>query len=75
MRYTGRMKRENVLIVLGILVAISPYIGVPLSILGFVLPTLGLLIAIVGVMMRRKDQLSLRHAASERAVPIHAPED
>lgn len=65
------MKRENVLIALGILVAVSPYLGVPLSILGFVLPILGLLVIIVGVMIRRTNQLSLRHVASERALPIH----
>lgn len=65
------MKREHVLIVLGVLVAISPYLGVPLSILGFILPVLGLLVIIVGVMIRRTNQLSLRHAASERALPIH----
>jgi hypothetical protein len=65
------MKRENVLIALGVLVAISPYLGIPLSILGIALPVLGLFIIVIGIMMRRTDQLSLRHAASERALPIH----
>ena len=69
------MKRENVLIVLGVLIAVSPYIGIPLSILRFVLLALGMLVIGIGLMMRRTDQLSLRHAASERAVPIHAPEE
>lgn len=68
------MKREHVLIALGILVAISPYLGVPLSILAIALPILGLLIVIIGVMIRRTNQLSLRHVASERALPIHVPE-
>ena len=65
------MKRENVLIALGILVAVSPYLGIPLSILGIALPILGLFIVIVGVMIRRTNQLSLRHMASERALPVH----
>ena len=65
------MTREQVLILLGILVALSPYIGLPLSILGFVLPVLGLMIVGIGVLLRRKDQLSLRHAASERALSVY----
>jgi hypothetical protein len=65
------MSRETVLIALGVLVVISPYLGVPLSILDFVLPLLGLLIIVIGIMYRRTDKLSLRHAASERALPVH----
>jgi hypothetical protein len=65
------MTRETVLIFLGILIAISPYLGLPLTILDFVLPILGLLIIVIGIMYRRTDKLSLRHVASERALPVH----
>ncbi|MEA2701833.1 MAG: hypothetical protein QOE22_542 [Candidatus Parcubacteria bacterium] len=65
------MNRENVLIVLGVLIGISPYLGVPLSMLGIVLPVLGLLVIAIGLMLRRTNQLSLRHATSEHTLPIH----
>jgi len=69
------MTRETVLIVLGVIVAASPYLGLPLSILSILLPVLGLTIIIIGVMMRRTGQFSLLHRSSERALPVHeAPE-
>ena len=69
------MNRETLLILLGVLIAASPYLGIPLSILGIILPVLGLMVIIIGLMLRRTNQLSLRHAASERALPVYeAPE-
>ena len=69
------MTRESVLIILGVIIAASPYLGLPRSILGILLPILGLIVLAIGVMMRRTGQFSLRHRTSERVLPIHeAPE-
>ncbi len=46
------MTRESILIALGILVALTPYSGLPLSLLAIVLPVLGLLIAAIGATLR-----------------------
>lgn len=67
------MTRESVLIALGVLIGVSPYLGIPLSMLGVVLPVLGLIVIAIGVMLRRTNQLSLRHAALERSLRIHEP--
>lgn len=53
------MSRESVLIVLGLLVVLSPFIGLPLEILAWVLPVLGLIVVGIGVALRsrrRKEQ-------------------
>ncbi|HEY4489270.1 MAG TPA: hypothetical protein VJA87_02195 [Candidatus Paceibacterota bacterium] len=69
------MTRETVLIILGVIVAASPYLGLPLSVLSVLLPILGLIVIIIAVMMRRTGQFSLLHRTSERVLPIHeAPE-
>lgn len=47
------MTRESFLILLGILVVLSPFAGLPLSILSWILPVLGLLIVLIGVLYRR----------------------
>lgn len=54
------MSRETALIVLGVLVALSPYLGLPLSILGIVLPILGLVILGIGVTLRMRVVQSTR---------------
>lgn len=46
------MSRPTVLIILGILTALTPYSGLPLSILNFVLPLLGLAVIGVGLVER-----------------------
>lgn len=48
------MSRSYVLIPLGILVALSPYVGVPYSYLMWALPVLGLIILLVGVSPQKK---------------------
>ncbi|MDR3548052.1 MAG: hypothetical protein P4M11_07280 [Candidatus Pacebacteria bacterium] len=47
------MSRENFLILLGILVVLSPFAGLPLAWLMWLLPILGALIVIIGIMIRR----------------------
>jgi hypothetical protein len=41
------MSRENILILLGVLVLLTPFIGVPVSILSWILPLLAL--GIIGI--------------------------
>ncbi|HEY0010291.1 MAG TPA: hypothetical protein VGB97_00050 [Candidatus Paceibacterota bacterium] len=49
------MSRETALIGLGVLIALAPYLGLPLSILGIVLPVLGLIVAAVGATLRGRN--------------------
>lgn len=47
------MSRESILIVIAILVGVSPFAGLPLSWLSWILPLLALFILIIGVSLRR----------------------
>lgn len=49
------MSREHILVILGAVVLIAPFVGLPLSWLSLVLPVLGLLTLAIGVslVMRR----------------------
>lgn len=46
------MTRENVLILLGALVILAPFSGLPVSWLSFILPVLGAGIVGIGILMR-----------------------
>lgn len=48
------MTRESVLIVLGVLIALAPWSGVPLSTLSWVLVLLGLLVIGIAVTLRAR---------------------
>ncbi|MBP7741246.1 MAG: hypothetical protein KA104_00960 [Candidatus Pacebacteria bacterium] len=53
------MSREPILVYLGVLVALAPFSGLPLSWLSFILPLLGVLIAFIGVTLTlRKNRAS-----------------
>jgi len=60
------MSREPILILLGILLAISPFVGMPPSWFVFLLPTLGLLVAMIGFTLnqKKKKPISLSHETS-----------
>ncbi len=47
------MHRHNALVLLGLLAALSPFVGLPYSVLAFVLPVLGLLVAGTALTMRK----------------------
>jgi uncharacterized membrane protein len=47
------MSRENFLILLGVLVLLSPFAGLPMTWLAWILPILGIFILIVGFTLRR----------------------
>ena len=63
------MSREPILVCLGILVAIAPFSGLPLSWLSISLPLLGLLIAFIGttLVLRKNRIATISHEPS-----IHA---
>lgn len=70
------MSRAGTLILLGILIALTPFIGLPLSILAWVLPILGLMVLLTGVSLRRRMQAEERAAEPPAAAPsfdIHEP--
>lgn len=48
------MSRESVLILLGILVMLSPFLGIPLPWLSVLLPVLGLSVVVIGITYRGK---------------------
>lgn len=63
--YTARMSRESILIVIGVLLMVSPFIGLPLSILMWFYLAFGLLIAGIGASLRlRKKRRAPAHEAS-----------
>lgn len=58
------MSREPILSVLGVLVIIAPFAGLPLSWLSVFLPVIGILILLIGVTLtvRKRDARLLTHA-------------
>lgn len=48
------MSRSLMLIVLGALIVLSPFSGLPMSILAWILPVLGLAILTIGVSYKRE---------------------
>lgn len=59
------MSRESMLMVLGVLVALSPFIGLPLAILAWLLPVVGVLIVLIGIGLRTVRGLSERGSRNE----------
>lgn len=58
------MSRSLMLIVLGALTLLSPFSGLPMSILTWILPLFGLAIVAVGVSYRRQATTRVPHEAS-----------
>lgn len=63
------MTRESVLIALGVVIALTPYFGLPLSLLGILLPVLGLVVAAIGATLRVRQNRIMRE--STRVVPVY----
>jgi hypothetical protein len=63
------MSRESLLILLGILVALSPFLGIPLSLLAWILPVLGLVTLGIGISLRTERTRSARPTTSHEASP------
>jgi hypothetical protein len=62
------MSRERLLMLLGILVVVSPFVGLPLAILTWVLPVLGALVFAIGT------SFAMRKRSMQIAQQAHAPE-
>lgn len=60
------MSRSLMLIVLGALTALSPFSGLPMRILVFILPVLGLIAVAIGISYRR-NPATPRHEAPSPA--------
>ncbi len=60
------MSREPILILLGILLGISPFVGMPPSWSTFFLPVMGVLVAFIGFTLhqKRKQRAYLTHETS-----------
>lgn len=43
------MSRERILIILGVLIILSPFSGIPLAVLSWVLPVFGIAVITIGV--------------------------
>jgi len=56
------MSKEGTLMIVGVLVILAPFSGLPLSWLEWILPVLGVIVIIVGYLVRRD-----RHAPLVRA--------
>ncbi|MBU1292550.1 hypothetical protein KJ819_00595 [Patescibacteria group bacterium] len=68
------MSRESVLSILGVLVLLSPFLGLPLAILSFILPLLGALTLGIALSLRRDrvrkaSAIATSHETSSSMVP------
>ncbi len=74
MRYTAGMNRETALIAIGILVLLSPWSGLPLAWLEWILPVFGVAVVAIGLTFRRKTPAVVHAmpapAAEEPPAPI-----
>jgi uncharacterized membrane protein YqgA involved in biofilm formation len=61
------MSRSLMLIILGALIALAPFSGLPLRVLAFVLPVLGLVAMAIGISYRRAPARTPYAVASESA--------
>lgn len=50
------MSRESILSILGLFVILAPFIGLPLKILAWILPILGVLIVIIGLSLWNRNR-------------------
>jgi uncharacterized membrane protein len=48
------MSRESLLVLLGVIIALSPYLGIPVVWLAVILPLLGVAIAVIGASLRAR---------------------
>ncbi len=62
MAYYTSMSLSRILIALGILIALAPFLGIPLSMLRWVLPFIGVVVMFIGYTLRapkKKDSESI----------------
>lgn len=59
------MTRESILIILGVLVTVSPWSGLPLRVLAWILPVLGIAIAFTGFTLHTRAAHRAANASKE----------
>lgn len=63
------MSRESLLIIVGLLLMLSPFVGLPLALLMWFYLAVGLAVALVGASLRlRRKRKQLVHEASQAAL-------
>lgn len=73
--YTGGMSKEGTLITIGVLVLLTPFLGLPSSWLAWILPILGVITLAIGQLIR-KERTAPRLASVEApAAPIISMHD
>lgn len=65
------MSRESTLIFLGVLIALSPFIGLPYSWLMVILPILALALVLIAVALRAKRLMNREPLRAEPVAPTH----
>lgn len=67
------MSKESSLFTVGVLVLISPFLGLPVSVLGFMLPILGIIILSVAYALR-KERVKHEMPAEAPSAPVSVHE-
>lgn len=62
------MSRETILVLAGLLVALSPFVGLPLRILAWALPVLGVIVIVIALTLRSRR----RFERASRSLPESA---
>lgn len=52
------MSRESVLVLIGVLVAVSPFSGLPVTWLAWILPVMGVAVLLIGVSLKAQKLLT-----------------
>jgi len=66
------MSRVTTLIFLGILIALSPFAGLPLYVLAWILPVLGIMVILTGISLRARRS---GEAPSAAPAPYEPPQN
>lgn len=66
------MSREHILVILGILSAVSPFAGLPLSWLMVLYPVVGVCVALIGITLVRRKKVSVPLAIHEASSPLES---
>ena len=68
------MTRESLLIILGLILALSPFLALPYTWLMVLVPILSLAVIVIGITLRRKRSLESSRSEAVAPPPYEAPE-
>lgn len=63
------MHRESILIALGVLIAVSPYLGLPYAWLMFMLPIFGFIVLAIGLSLQMRRRARVNDSAPNETNP------